>query len=69
MAPGKDKKKNSERYVKELFLSKHCQKSLVPSGYIGLHSCERNFGMKYQVLHRVIYSELCFIRCQEAESM
>ena len=49
MAPQKNQKKLADQYVKESLLFKHCQKGVVPSSYIGLHSCERNFGFKYNV--------------------
>ena len=49
MAPGKNEKKNSSRYVKESILFKYCQKGLVPPSYTSLHACERNFGLKYSV--------------------
>ena len=49
MAPEKDVNKKTARYVKELVLSKHCKKGYVPPNFTSLHSCERNFGFKYQV--------------------
>ena len=45
MAPQKDPKKLADQYVKESLLFKYCQKGAVPSSYVGLHSCERNFGL------------------------
>ena len=49
MAPEKDVNKKTARYVKELVLSKHCKKGYVPPNFTSLHSCERNFGFKYQI--------------------
>merc|ERR1712179_86500 len=64
MAPEKNVKKKTSRYVKELVLSKYCKKGAVPPNFTSLHSCERNFGFNYQDLTLSEMKEIVWgLRC------